>query len=161
VALQGSNEWVKSCAKAEGFALLNGSASQDKAWEETESVPAPAVEAKIANASQPTRCHAMSVRSGQQLVAKGSDLLVLGSVSPGAELLSEGHIYVYGTLRGRALAGMSGDKQARIFCQALEAELISIAGVYRLNESMELISGPCQIYLQDERIMVEPICVTN
>lgn len=157
VALQGTGAWVKAFAQEAEFALLNSSASQDKAWVEPEYSP-PASPVEKPPTAPRTKCHTLPVRSGQQLVAKGTDLLVLGSVSPGAELLSEGHIYVYGTLRGRALAGMSGEKQARIFCQGLEAELISIAGVYRLNESMEWVDGPCQIYLQDDRIVVEPIC---
>lgn len=80
------------------------------------------------------------VRSGQQVYAKGCDLIVLGSVSQGAELLSDGHIHIYGPLRGRALAGINGNKEARIFCQSLEAELISIAGHYKLSEDIEKIA---------------------
>jgi septum site-determining protein MinC len=158
VALQGSHSWVKDFAKEAGLALLSGSALQDKNWSEASESVTPTPPRATEHTTQ---CHTMTVRSGQQLVASNGDLLILGSVSPGAELLSQGHIYVYGTLRGRALAGMSGDKHARIFCQSLEAELISIAGVYRLNESMDLISGPCQIYLDENRIVVEPICLNS
>ncbi|MFI4963429.1 MAG: septum site-determining protein MinC, partial [Legionellales bacterium] len=71
--------------------------------------------------------------------------------------LSDGSIHVYGALRGRALAGLSGDLEARIFCQSLEAELISIAGFYRLSDAFEPINGPCQIYLVDEHIHIEPL----
>lgn len=80
------------------------------------------------------------VRSGQQVYAKGCDLIVLGPISHGAELLSDGHIHVYGALRGRALAGINGNKQAHIFCHSLEAELISIAGQYQLSEDIEKIA---------------------
>lgn len=80
------------------------------------------------------------VRSGQQVYAKGCDLIVLGSISHGAELLSDGHIHVYGALRGRALAGINGNKQAHIFCHSLEAELVSIAGQYKLSEDIEKIA---------------------
>ena len=80
------------------------------------------------------------VRSGQQVYAKGCDLIVLGPISQGAELLSDGHIHVYGPLRGRALAGINGNKEAHIFCQSLEAELISIAGHYKLSEDIEKIA---------------------
>ena len=97
------------------------------------------------------------VRSGQQVVSKGADLIVTASVSPGAELLADGNIHVYGTLRGRALAGIAGDKQARIFCQSLDAELVSIAGFYRLRDAIEPIAAPCQIFIQDDRIQIEPL----
>ena len=77
------------------------------------------------------------VRSGQQVYAKGGDLIIIAPVSPGAEVLADGNIHIYGPLRGRALAGVSGDKSARIFCQSLEAELISIAGNYKVNEDLQ------------------------
>ena len=60
-------------------------------------------------------------------------------------------------LRGRALAGISGDKEARIFCQSLEAELVAIAGFYRLSDAIEVQKGPCQIYLLDDHIQIEPL----
>ena len=77
------------------------------------------------------------VRSGQQIYVSGADLIVTSHVSHGAELISEGHIHVYGPLRGRALAGVTGDINARLFCQSLEAELISIAGHYLPSESLQ------------------------
>lgn len=80
------------------------------------------------------------VRSGQQIYARDADLIVLGSVSHGSELLADGHIHVYGPLRGRALAGVSGDTKAHIFCQSLEAELISIAGHYKMSEDIEQVA---------------------
>lgn len=76
------------------------------------------------------------VRSGQQVYARGGDLVVTGAVSAGAELLADGHIHVYGTLRGKALAGVRGQAGARIFCRRLEAELVSIAGHYRIAEDI-------------------------
>lgn len=75
------------------------------------------------------------VRSGQQVYSRG-DLIVLAPVSTGAELMAEGHIHVYSKLRGRALAGVRGDGNARIFCQDLDAELVSIAGHYRVAEDL-------------------------
>jgi len=80
------------------------------------------------------------VRSGQQVYAEGCDLIVTSSVGAGAEILADGNIHIYGPLRGRALAGVKGNKDARIFCQRLEAELISIAGNYKLNEDLQ--KGP-------------------
>ncbi|MAB25605.1 MAG: septum site-determining protein MinC [Pseudomonadales bacterium] len=76
------------------------------------------------------------VRSGQQVYARGGDLIVMAPVSAGAELLADGHIHVYGPLRGRALAGVQGNTEARIFCQNLEAELVSIAGQYKVAEDL-------------------------
>jgi len=97
------------------------------------------------------------VRSGMQIYAKNADLIVMASVSPGAELLADGHIHVYGTLRGRALAGVQGNTQARIFCRVLEAELVAIAGYYLLKEEIQCSSveaTPMQIYLANEHIKI-------
>jgi septum site-determining protein MinC len=97
------------------------------------------------------------VRSGRQLYAPGGDLVVTAMVSPGAELLADGHIHVYGALRGRALAGLSGDTNARIFCMSLEAEMVSIAGLYQVNEDFDpaIVRKPVQIYLKEGYLCVE------
>lgn len=97
-----------------------------------------------------------AVRSGQQYYAEGADLIVVGAVSQGAELLADGNIHVYGPLRGRALAGVSGDQEARIFCQSLEAELVSVAGRYVVNESLirSKLNSPHQIFLDGETLRV-------
>ncbi|AUG44253.1 septum site-determining protein MinC [Pseudomonas chlororaphis] len=83
-----------------------------------------------------TRIITSPVRGGQQIYAQGGDLVVTSSVSPGAELLADGNIHVYGPMRGRALAGVKGDTKARIFCQQLSAELVSIAGQYKVSEDL-------------------------
>ena len=85
---------------------------------------------------RPTRVIATPIRGGQQVYAQGGDLIVLAAVSPGAELLADGNIHVYGPLRGRALAGIKGDANARIFCQQLAAEMVSIAGHYKVAEDL-------------------------
>ncbi|PWG64600.1 septum site-determining protein MinC [Sediminicurvatus halobius] len=90
-----------------------------------------------ATAAGAARIVTQPVRSGQQIYARGGDLVVLASVSPGAEVLADGHVHIYGALRGRALAGVQGDARARIFCQTLEAELVAIAGHYQLSEQFE------------------------
>lgn len=99
------------------------------------------------------------VRSGQQIYAEGADLIVLTQVSEGAEVLADGHIHIYGTLRGRALAGVRGDETARIFCQQLEAELVSVAGNFVLQDSLpkELLKKPAQISLNGEKVVVEAL----
>lgn len=85
---------------------------------------------------RPTRVVTTPIRGGQQVYAQGGDLIVLAAVSPGAELLADGNIHVYGPLRGRALAGIKGDANARIFCQQLAAEMVSIAGQYKVAEDL-------------------------
>ncbi|NRA19057.1 MAG: septum site-determining protein MinC [Oceanospirillaceae bacterium] len=76
------------------------------------------------------------VRSGQQIYAKNSDLIIIGSVSNGAEVVADGNIHIYGQLRGRALAGASGATNAIIYCHSMEAELVSIAGNYWLSDQL-------------------------
>ena len=85
---------------------------------------------------RPSRVVTTPIRGGQQVYAQGGDLIVIAPVSPGAELLADGNIHVYGPLRGRALAGIKGDTNARIFCQQLAAELVSIAGHYKVAEDL-------------------------
>jgi septum site-determining protein MinC len=99
------------------------------------------------------------IRSGRQVYARQGDLVVLSTVSAGAELLADGHIHVYGGLRGRALAGVSGDTTARIFCRSLQAELVSIAGHWLVREDMDdhLIGRTVQIFLKGELLVIEPM----
>ena len=151
VAIQGGNPFLETVAQCQGLALLNASTTHDKPLAEKTSSPEPQpIESKTKLVTSP-------VRSGQQVVSKGGDLIITSSVSHGAELLADGNIHVYGALRGRALAGISGDKQARIFCQSLGAELVSIAGYYRLSDAIEPFAGPCQIFLQDDHIQIEAL----
>lgn len=98
------------------------------------------------------------VRSGQRIYAAG-DLIILTQVSAGAEIMAEGNIHVYNTLRGRALAGVQGNREARIFCSDLQAELISIAGDYKTSEDLKDIvpKKPVQIYLQDQALIIKEL----
>ena len=92
------------------------------------------------------------LRSGQQVYARGRDLVVLAMVNAGAEVIADGHIHVYAPLRGRAIAGARGNTEARIFALALEAELLSIAGIYRTSENPlppEVAGRPTQVRLVD------------
>ncbi|MFT5852372.1 MAG: septum site-determining protein MinC [Colwellia sp.] len=94
------------------------------------------------------KVHRGQIRSGQQVYAKDQNLVVIGSVSAGAEVIADGNIHVYGSLRGRAIAGATGHHKAQIYCQNLEAELVSINGNYWLSESMEQHWGaPVYIHL--------------
>lgn len=102
--------------------------AKEAAPEQPAEPPAPVV--------RPTKLVTTPVRGGVQIYAAGGDLIVLAPVSPGAELLADGNIHVYGPMRGRALAGVKGDTSARIFCQQLAAELVSIAGNYKVAEDL-------------------------
>lgn len=94
------------------------------------------------------------IRSGQQVYAAEGDLIVLASVSAGAEILADGNIHVYGALRGRALAGVKGDTSARIFCHSLEAELVSVAGQYKISEDIDktVLKKSTQVYLSEDTL---------
>lgn len=114
-----------------------------KAEEKVEEKAAEPVEEKVEEPVEPalpvvrpTKMITAPVRGGMQIYAAGGDLIVLAPVSPGAELLADGNIHVYGPMRGRALAGVKGDTSARIFCQQLGAELVSIAGNYKVAEDL-------------------------
>jgi len=110
----------------------------------------------LPSAAAKTRLVTQPVRSGTQIYARGADLVVTAAVSPGAEIIADGNIHVYGPLRGRALAGAGGDVDARIFCSRLEAELVSIAGHYLVSEQLppEQQGFPVQIALVDDRLTV-------
>lgn len=100
------------------------------------------------------------VRAGTQLYARGGDLVVMAAVNAGGECLADGNIHIYGPLRGKALAGASGNENARIFCESLEAELVAIAGHYLTNEKLVASKSDkpmIQIYLKDGKIHVEGI----
>lgn len=96
------------------------------------------------------------IRSGQQIYARNSNLVILAPVSHGSEILADGFIHVYGCLRGRALAGVTGDKTARIFAQQMDAELISVAGYYKLQDDIPKIESPMvQVYLENDKLCIE------
>lgn len=99
------------------------------------------------------------VRSGQRITAEHGDLVVVAPVGSGAELVATGNIHVYGPLRGRALAGVDGDRRARIFCTSLEAELIAIAGLYQTSEGLgrQVTGQRVQAFLKDDRLLIEAL----
>lgn len=108
----------------------------------------------------PTLVINRNIRTGQQIYAEKADLIVLGLVSEGAEIIADGNIHVYGPLRGRALAGAAGNKETRIFVQSMEAELVSVAGLYRIFDQKlpaQLDHNPVQIFLQDDRLVLSAI----
>jgi septum site-determining protein MinC len=100
----------------------------------------------------PALIHAQPVRSGQRVYGRNRDLIVTAAVGAGAEVMADGCLHVYGSLRGRAMAGAHGELSARIFCQEFYAELVSIAGIFRVFETIppELAGKPVQIWLSGE-----------
>ena len=100
------------------------------------------------------------LRSGQQVYARGADLVVMAVVSFGAEVIADGNIHVYAPLRGRAIAGARGNTEARIFSTCLEPQLVSIAGIYRTTETelpAEVRGKPAQVRLEGEKLLIEPL----
>ncbi|MES2489467.1 MAG: septum site-determining protein MinC [Pseudomonadota bacterium] len=119
--------------------------------------PAPAAAAPTIVAAKPPKIITTPVRSGQQIYAEGGDLIIINTVSPGAEVIADGCVHVYGTLRGRAIAGAKGDATARVFCRRFEADLVAICGVYAVAEQMqgELRNKPAQAYLVDGKLKLD------
>ncbi|AFT84966.1 septum site-determining protein MinC [Paraburkholderia phenoliruptrix] len=158
-----------SASSADTGEAGNGAASTATTAAGTNAAPG-AASLEPAAAAEPVRLATSSqtmvvekpLRSGQRIYAKG-DLVVLGLVSYGAEVIAEGNIHIYAPLRGRALAGVQGNHDARIFCTCLEPELISIAGIYRTTENplpADVLGKPVQIWLEEEKLMIEPLRLT-
>ncbi|MCF7752011.1 septum site-determining protein MinC [Bacillus subtilis subsp. subtilis] len=115
-----------------------------------------AVPAAPAKAAQPGRMQTSNVRSGQQLYAENCDLTVMATVGAGAEVIADGSIHIYGTLRGRALAGAQGNTTARIFCREFHAELVAIAGHYKVLDDVpdNLRGKAVQVWLEQDQIKI-------
>lgn len=106
-----------------------------------------------------TRMITAPVRSGQRIYARNSDLIITAQVSAGAEVIADGCIHIYGTLRGRAIAGAQGDEAARIFCRDMQAEILAIAGRYKVADdiSENVRGGPAQVKLDGEKLIIDPM----
>jgi len=145
-------------ALAAGLAILRGG-TPSKAAVEPISAPTPAP-VPAPSALRETKFVTLAVRSGQKIHAPHGDLVVMAQVNAGAEIVASGNIHVYGALRGRALAGVNGDASARIVCQQMEAELVAIAGQFRVFEDIipgEIFGKLTQIYLNGEKLVIEPV----
>lgn len=152
VALRGGDAIHQKAALEMGLGVLSINRREEIEEEPKPPLPVPPTSA--------TRVITKPVRSGQQIYAQGGDLLILSSVSVGAEIIADGHIHVYAPLRGRALAGVSGDTSARIFCSHLESELVSIAGFYKLSDQLKTSScwkKAAHVFFEDKNLRVEPL----
>lgn len=122
------DERLKQAIVQAGLPLL----TEGKAARSAVESPLPAAKAAMTK----TKVISTPVRSGQQIYARNGDLIITSSVSAGAEVIADGNIHIYGMMRGRALAGVSGDVQSQIFCTHLAAELVSVAGRYWLSDQI-------------------------
>jgi septum site-determining protein MinC len=160
VAVRNASEPMRAAILAHGLSLDNAVKARDEptpAPAEAAATPAPA-----AAAPAPTPAPAPGsmiidtpVRAGQRIYARGCDLIIMATVNNGAEIIADGSIHVYSSLQGRALAGASGNAEARIFALSMKPELVSIAGVYRTFEdglAPELARNPAQIRLVGDRL---------
>lgn len=167
-AVQNASAKLATAATAAGLLVLNDAIPAPLAAAELQPEPAPEPEPEASPAERPeaptavpTRIIDRPLRSGQRVYAAGGDIVVLAAVNPGAEVIADGSIHVYAPLKGRALAGARGDVTARIFTTHLEAELVSIAGVYRTFDAAPeptVTKKPAQIRLADaSQIVIEPL----
>lgn len=166
IGVRGGNDDQRRLARGASLALLPGGNQRDRDIDtgpETgtaEAIDSPAPP-RVENHGDPAPARIINqpVRSGQQVYAPDGDLIILAPVQAGAEVLAAGNVHVYGPLRGRALAGIHGAEHARVFCQSLEAELVSIAGHYKISEDLQDNGWKTavQIQLRDDLLVVTPL----
>jgi septum site-determining protein MinC len=156
VGVRGGAEHQQRQAQAAGLTVLADAPRHEPA--QAASAP-PSKPMAAPSELAPSKIIEHPVRSGQRIFAAGGDLVVLAQVSAGAEIMADGNIHVYGALRGRALAGVQGALNSRIFCLDLQAELISIGGHYKVSENIDDATrgAPVQIRLQDNALIIEKI----
>ncbi|MDN6318577.1 MAG: septum site-determining protein MinC [Marinobacter sp.] len=163
VGVRGGNDDQRRLARGAALALMPGNNQRDKPHEAQATDEKPELPAahthQAAPEPPPAKIISQPVRSGQQVHAPEGDLIILAPVQAGAEVLAAGNIHVYGPLRGRALAGIHGAESARVFCQSLEAELVSIAGHYKISEDLQDNGwkSAVQIQLRDDLLVVTPL----
>ncbi len=166
IGVRGGNEAVKEAAARAGLGDVAEKTHAPAAVERPEAVevPAPAEPEPPPEPAGPRVAPTLIVdkplRSGQQVYAKGGDLVVLATVNVGAEVIADGSIHVYGPLRGKAVAGAKGNAEARIFSTCMEPQLLAIAGTYRTTETplpAQVLGRAAQIRLDGERLVFEPL----
>lgn len=163
VGVRGGNDDQRRLARNASLALLPASSQREPVARpeaaESQSPEPQTPEPESASGPVAAKIVNQTVRSGQQVYAPEGDLVILAPVQAGAEVLAAGSIHVYGPLRGRALAGVHGLESARVFCQSLEAELVSIAGHYKISEDLQDHGWKTavQIQLRDDLLVVTPL----
>lgn len=151
LGITGGNKEQQQAIKNAGLAVIN---RMQRSAEQPASAQAPLP--PVVTKTKVVRNH---VRSGQQIYAKDTNLVIIGAVSPGAEVIADGSIHVYGHLRGRAIAGASGNTDAAIYAQAMEPELVSIAGHYWLSDALQDRGwhSALSITLVDDALVASPL----
>ncbi len=160
VGIRGLTSQDEKAAIDAGFAIFSPSKNNSDTSEPTpESISQPSEASKfkapepIPVKTMPAMLITQPVRSGQQIFAEGRDLIIQASVGAGAEVLADGNIHIYGRLLGRAMAGVCGDQSARIYCQHLDAELVSIAGKYWMHDDFDqLARNNIYLYLENQQL---------
>lgn len=149
---------LKNEIERAGLPLLN-EGKEKTARSTPKDAPPPPPQTQTVTPVTKTRMIDVPVRSGQRIYAPNCDLIVTSHVSAGAELIADGNIHVYGMMRGRALAGASGDRDAQIFCTHLTAELVSIAGEYWLSDKIpaEFYGKAARLLLAENALTVQPL----
>ncbi len=172
VAVRGGSDAQTAAAELAGLMPAQDATVQRSAAARTPEAPvqqaAPAAPAPVAAPAPGAPPSALVIdkplRSGQQVYARGRDLVVLAMVNPGAEVIADGHIHVYAPLRGKAIAGARGNAEARIFAMSMDPELISIAGIYRTSDNplpAEVLGKPGQVCLMSgpdgDKLVIESL----
>ena len=166
IAVRGGSAAHNAAARAAGLSIAEmPAAPAPGARPPAPAAPAPAPEApqivrEVTVPAGATLVIDKPLRSGQQVYARGGDVIVLAVVSFGAEVIADGNVHVYAPLRGKAIAGARGDTAARIFTTCMEAQLVAIAGIYKTSEvdlPKNLQGKPVQIHLDGKKLLMEPI----
>lgn len=155
IGLAHGTSWVEVLARSLEMPVMTQFRAQARTPMVRPPAPEPAKKApaiEVPEYGLPALMHHQPVRSGQRVYAKHRDLVVTAPVGAGAEVMADGCVHIYGTLRGRAMAGGRGEITARVFCQEFRAELVSIAGVFRVFETIpeELAGKPVQAWLDGD-----------
>lgn len=162
IAVRGGNDQQNSAARAAGLSIAAmpvAPPARPPAPAEAPS-PAPQIVREVPVPASGTLVIDRPLRSGQQVYARGGDVIVLDVVNVGAEVIADGHVHVYAPLRGKAIAGARGNTEARIFSTCMEAQLVAIAGIYRTSEvalPADVQGKPAQIWLNEQKLVFEPI----
>jgi septum site-determining protein MinC len=166
IGVVGGAQPLRAAAAGAGLPTLRPAGQRETEVEAPSPVGAPPVNmapAPAAEAPRPAMARTMmitqAVRAGQRIYAQGSDLIIVGSVNAGSEVIADGNIHIYGSLRGRAVAGASEDGEARIFAQNFDPELVAISGFYAVREGLSAtpIGRGVQVRLDGEQLRFDPL----
>jgi septum site-determining protein MinC len=161
IAVRGGSDVQHAAARAAGLSVADMPVAPTPTPRTAPAPPeAPQIVREVQVPAAGTLVIDKPLRSGQQVYARGGDVIVMAVVSFGAEVIADGNIHVYAPLRGKAIAGARGNTEARIFTTCMEAQLVAIAGIYRTSEvalPADIAGKAVQIHLDDKKLLMEPI----